>query len=94
MRGIRGERIMVRKVGQWFIYATPSSGGDVILEATLDGEIRQDWTAKMTKNGGVIAQPLEKALAKAEAWVAEQAQGEERAAVMLRAELKRISMEG
>ena len=94
MRGIRGERVMVRKLGQWLIYATPSSGGDVILEAVIDDVIRNDWTAKMTKNGGVIAPPLGKALAKAEKWVAEQAKGEERAAVMLREELERIRLEG
>ena len=94
MRGIRGERVMVKKLGQWLIYATPSSGGDVILEAVIDDEVREEWTAKMTKNGGVIAPPLSKALKKAEQWVTEQAQGEERAAVMLRAELERISLEG
>lgn len=85
---------MVKKVGQWVIWATPSDGGDVIIEAELDDEVRKEWTAKLGPNGGIVAPPLKKALVKAERWVHEQAQGEERAAVMLRVELKRISLEG
>ena len=85
---------MVRKVDRWRIWATPYDSGDVLLEAELDGAVRKDWVAKMKPNGGVIAPPLSRALVKAVVWTAAQANGEERAEVMLREELKRISLEG
>lgn len=94
MRGIRGERTVVRKLGRWLVYATPYDSGDVLLEADLGGEVRKDWIAKMKPNGGIVAPPLGKALAKAERWVRDQSQGEDRAEKMLAVELKRISLEG